>query len=59
MREVKDQDGNPFITEEEYNEAVAEVEAGLKFDQGEFISFETTHITDFYHIVLLNSLFIS
>lgn len=36
MREVKDQEGNPFITEEEYNEAVAEVEAGLKFDQGEF-----------------------
>ena len=36
MLEVKDEDGNTFITEEEYAEAVAEVDNGLKFEQGEF-----------------------
>ena len=36
MLEVKDEDGNTFITEEEYAEAVAEVDNGLKFEQGKF-----------------------
>ena len=36
MLEVKDEDGNTFITEEEYAEAVAEVDNGLKFEQGNF-----------------------
>ena len=36
MLEVKDENGVPFITQEEYDEAVAEVDAGLKFKQGEF-----------------------
>lgn len=36
MLEVKDENGNTFITQEEHDAAVAEVEEGLKFDQGEF-----------------------
>ena len=36
MLEVKDENGNTFITQEEHDAAVAEVEAGLKFEQGEF-----------------------
>ena len=36
MLVVKDQDGNTFITQEQYEEAVAEVDAGLKFKEGEF-----------------------
>ena len=36
MLVVKDQDGNTFITQEQYDEAVAEVDAGLKFKEGEF-----------------------
>ena len=36
MLVVKDQDGNTFITQEQYEEAVAEVEAGLKFKEVEF-----------------------
>ena len=38
MLEVKDENGETFITQEEYDEAVAEVDAGLKFKQGEFAS---------------------
>ena len=38
MLEVKDENGVPFITQEEYDEAIAEVDAGLKFKQGEFAS---------------------
>ena len=36
MLEVKDENGETFITQEEYDEAIAEVDAGLKFEQGEF-----------------------
>ena len=36
MLEVKDENGETFITQEEYDEAIAEVEEGLKFEQGEF-----------------------
>lgn len=36
MLEVKDENGVPFITQEEHDKAVAEVEAGLKFKQGDF-----------------------
>ena len=36
MLEVKDQDGNTFITQEQYDQAVAEVDAELKFEEGEF-----------------------
>lgn len=36
MLEVEDENGVPFITQEEYDEAVAEVDEGLKFKQGEF-----------------------
>ena len=36
MLEVKDENGETFITQEEYDEAVAEVDAGLKFEKGEF-----------------------
>lgn len=36
MLEVKDENGNTFITQEEYDKAVAEVDEGLKFKQGDF-----------------------
>ena len=36
MLEVKDQDGNTFITQEQYDEAIAEVNEGLKFKEGKF-----------------------
>ena len=36
MLEVKDENGTPFITQEEHDKAVAEVEKGLKFKQGDF-----------------------
>ena len=36
MLEVKDENGNTLITQEEYDAAVEEVDAGLKFEQGEF-----------------------
>ena len=36
MKVVEDENGNPYITEEEYNTAVAEVDAGLKFKEGSF-----------------------
>ena len=36
MLEVKDENGNTYITQEQYDEAVAEVDAGLNFKQGEF-----------------------
>lgn len=36
MLEVKDENGETFITQEEYDKAVAEVDAGLKFKQGQF-----------------------
>ena len=36
MLEVKDENGETFITQEEYDEAVAEVDAGLKFKEGKF-----------------------
>ena len=36
MLEVKDENGVPFITQEEHDKAVAEVEAELKFKQGDF-----------------------
>ena len=36
MLEVTDENGNPFITQEEYDEAIKEVDAGLKFKQGKF-----------------------
>ena len=38
MLEVEDENGVPFITQEEYDEAVAEVDEGLKFKQGKFSS---------------------
>lgn len=36
MLEVTDENGNTFITQEEYDAAVAEVDEGLKFEQGKF-----------------------
>ena len=36
MLEVKDENGETFITQEEYDKAIAEVEKGLKFKQGDF-----------------------
>ena len=36
MLEVKDENGNTFINQEQYDEAVAEVDAGLKFKKGNF-----------------------
>ena len=36
MKEVTDENGNPYITEEQYNEAIAEVDEGLTFEQGKF-----------------------
>ena len=36
MLEVKDENGETFITQEEYDKAIAEVDAGLKFKEGEF-----------------------
>ena len=36
MLEVKDENGTPFITQEEYNQAITEVDKGLKFKQGDF-----------------------
>lgn len=36
MLEVKDENGNTFITQEEYDAAVAEVDAGLNFKEGKF-----------------------
>ncbi len=36
MLEVKDQNGETFITQEEYDEAIAEVDEGLNFEQGDF-----------------------
>ena len=36
MLEVKDENGETLITQEEYDEAVAEVDAGLKFEEGKF-----------------------
>ena len=38
MLEVEDENGVPFITQEEYDKAVAEVDKGLKFKQGKFSS---------------------
>ena len=36
MLEVKDENGVPFITQEEYDAAIAEVDEGLNFKQGDF-----------------------
>ena len=36
MLEVEDENGVPFITQEEYDAAIAEVDEGLKFKQGNF-----------------------
>ena len=36
MLEVKDENGVPFITQEEYDTAVAEVDNGLEFKEGNF-----------------------
>ncbi len=36
MLEVKDENGETFITQEEYDKAIAEVDKGLKFKQGDF-----------------------
>ena len=36
MLEVTDDNGNTYITQEQYNEAVAEVDEGLAFKEGEF-----------------------
>ena len=36
MLEVEDENGVPFITQEEYDAAIAEVDEGLKFEQGNF-----------------------
>lgn len=38
MLEVKDENGTPFITQEEHDKAVAEVDKGLKFKEGNFAS---------------------
>lgn len=38
MLEVKDENGETFITQEEHDKAVEEVDAGLKFKQGKFAS---------------------
>ena len=38
MLEVKDEKGVPFITQEEYDKAIAEVDSGLKFKEGKFSS---------------------
>ena len=36
MLEVKDENGETFITQEEYDKAIAEVDEGLKFKEGKF-----------------------
>ena len=36
MLEVKDENGNTYITQEQYDEAVAEVDKGLNFKEGTF-----------------------
>lgn len=38
MLEVKDENGVTFITQEEYNKAIEELEKGLKFKEGKFSS---------------------
>ena len=38
MLEVKDENGVPFITQEEYDKAIEEVDNGLKFKEGKFSS---------------------
>ncbi len=36
MLEVTDESGNTYITQEQYDEAIAEVDEGLAFEEGEF-----------------------
>ena len=40
MLEVKDENGNTYINQEQYDEAMAEVEKGLNFKEGKFTSNE-------------------